>query len=529
MRAFKEMQAETHTARCYLIVDQIIRSFECWLHSKVNSNYIYTKESICLRNSQAVVEKLTNSFIKKSLVEPLRTKVSNMEKLPIKLSFGGMKLNTKLGSITPSLFLIAKCFYKFLALWSYILIGYYLNIRPRNNPFGAGTLIYGVPRMDLQANSGADFRRYCREAPIPVIANATNYIAHNSNISRKNLNENFFYSRFPLLTLFFGNRLSVMEVFNFLGFHVDGLWQFIRLVVRVPIACLLWRDYCEYSAARILNSKSQIEAIVITNSNWLQQLLWMNDLPDRSYKIYLGLYSLNSSTMIYKDERLVASHPGIRHLRVDKIWTWNEAYKFILRQEGIFCETETVGPVLWRPTGGDAVRFFTNPEAINICIFDVTPQNQAHLNNSGISKTYYSLTNVKLFLDDLLLALSEAQSASGCKIEILLKHKRFRSNINSQDYFNYVDSLVANSRNNLKIVKEDSNLFSLIDQASLIIVMPFSSPAHIAGYMHIPSIYYDPTEELLEPSFLPPLGKFISGRPELIECLLQAFSSKVKK
>jgi len=233
--------------------------------------------------------------------------------------------------------------------------------------------------------------------------------------------------------------------------------------------------------------------------------------------------------LIYKDEEVVANHPGIRHLRVDKIWTWNEAYETILRQEGIFCETETVGPVLWRPTGRGIVQFFTNPGAINICLFDVTPQNQAHLTKSGISKSYYSLKNSKLFLDDIFLALSEVQSASGRKVEILLKHKRFRSNIHSQDYFNYVDSLVVNSSNNLKIVKEDSNLFNLIEQASLVIVMPFSSPAHIAGYLNIPSIYFDPTQELWEPTSLPPLGQFISGKPELIQFLLQTFRSEVKK
>jgi len=153
----------------------------------------------------------------------------------------------------------------------------------------------------------------------------------------------------------------------------------------------------------------------------------MNDLPDRGYKIYLGLYSLNSSKLIYKDEG------------------------------------------------------------------------------------------------------SEVESIGHRKVEILLKQKRFRSDIHSQDYFNYVDSLVANSRNNFKIVKEDSNLFNLINQASLVIVMPFSSLEHIVGYLNIPSIYFDLTEELLKPTSLPPLGKFISGRPEIIKYLLQTFRSKVKK
>jgi len=518
------MRAETRAARNYLLVDKIIRSFECWIQSQVRCDYLYTKESIHQRISQALAWQITNSFLKKFIGEPLKGQISDMEILPIKFSCGGVKIDKNIGSAVPKYSLLATCFFKFITLWFYILIGYFLKINRRNAPSGPVTLIYGVSEMDLQANSGNDFRRYCREASIPIIANAKNYVVQFSNTSIKSSQPNFFYFRFPLLDLFFGSRLPAKDVLVFLRFHFESFWGYIALVYHTPIACLLWRDYSEHSIASTLNSKSHIEAIIVTNSNWAQQFLWMNNLPERSYKIYLGLYSVNSSPLTYKNDNLTASHPSLRHLKVDKIWTWNDSYQFVLQQEGIFCETETVGPVIWRPTTGGK-NFFKTINGLNISIFDVTPQNHVQLNKSGILKSYYSFENAKLFLDDILVSLFEMQSLFSCKVEVLLKHKRTRSGIYCQDYFKYIDSLANEAKNNLKIIKEDSNLFNLINQSSLVIVMPFSSPACIADYLNIPSLYYDPTGDLIEPSFLPIKGKFIGDKLELKNYLLHSFKS----
>ena len=96
-----------------------------------------------------------------------------------------------------------------------------------------------------------------------------------------------------------------------------------------------------------MNNKHLIEANTITNTNWLQQLLWMSDLPNRHFETYMALYSLNSSTLKFKDDPFAATHPGIRHLRVDLIWIWDAFYKEVLTHEGIFCRLQVVGPILW--------------------------------------------------------------------------------------------------------------------------------------------------------------------------------------
>lgn len=514
------MRPETHTACSYIVLERIIQLFENYSKNQIQKDYIYNAHSIHQRVTQAVVGKITDPFLKKGLVEPLKTKISNMESLPLKIHCGGMKLDTKKGIIRPNFYLLLICLYKFTLYWLYILIKLLISIDYRNKNPKLGTLIYGVPESDLNANLGIDFQKYCRSSGIKIIDNAKNYFVQCIDGNKKNHNKNFFYTKSPLHSIFYENKISMQKSINFFLNHIKSLYFYYLLVLNIPISCLLWRDYCEYSLCATLNNEKKIEAIVITNSNWLQQFLWMSSLPNKNFRLYLSIYSLNISALIYKDEIVDGIHPGVKRLMVDKIWTWNTESQSILRKENIFLETENVGPILWRPHYQKEKLSRLNTQKMRLCIFDITPQSYNHLYKSGITKSYYCFDNAKKFIDDIFRTLLEINSISGKQVEIILKHKRIRSEMHDHQYFSYIENLLLNPLINFNIVKENTNILDLISNANYVIVMPFSSPAHIAGYLGIPSVYYDPTELLIEPSTLPPLGKFINNKAELTNYIL---------
>ena len=379
---------------------------------------------------------------------------------------------------------------------------------------GQAVLVYGVPDANLRVEGSAKrFEDFCQNGPLDVLTRARKCIVQASRPVTSDNSQKFVYARFPLLTLFSLNQLRIMQSIGFIKEHVSVFYCFLSLILKCPIACLLWRDFAEHAVATAMNNNKLIEANIITNTNWLQQFLWMSDLSNRHFETYMALYSLNSSTLKFKDAPVAAAHPGIRHLRADLIWIWDAFYEEVLKQEGIFCKTEVVAPILWYLPNETIPR--RNSEIRRICVFDVSPMSREALVSRGMLGSYYSTQTMKSYLDDILTAVCETKKKFECEIEVVLKHKRIRTLAHDDIYFNYVDELCA-SNGHLRLVDEDINLFTLIAQSDLVIVIPYSSPGYIANYLKIPTIFYDPTNEILKTNEIPSPIRFASGIEDLV-------------
>ena len=294
--------------------------------------------------------------------------------------------------------------------------------------------------------------------------------------------------------------------------YFHGLWL-------QPVFCLLWRDLAEHAAAAALNDGHLIDAIVITNSNWLQQLLWTSDLRDRRFKTYMALYSLNSSTIVYKDDPVSYTHPGIRHLRVDEIWVWNEAYRKVLDTEEVSPPSRSVGPILWylpesrSPSG-------TRREP-TLCVFDVNPRSSGYAVAAADTRfRYYNARNAVKFVDDIFHARDRAAAVLGRRIHIVLKHKRTTIQGHDAGYFEHLDRIISACADVTR-APSDANVYSLIADSILVIVPPYSSPAYVAGFLGIPAIYYDASGKLLPAFAEEPMISFIGDREQLCGAVLR--------
>ena len=127
---------------------------------------------------------------------------------------------------------------------------------------------------------------------------------------------------------------------------------------------------------------------------------------------------------------------------------------------------------------------------------------------------------MKLYLADVLAAVDEVKKQLGCEVEIVLKHKRTRTPSHDGSYFSYVNEL-CKSHAHLRLAEDDANLFTLIAESDLVVVIPYSSPGYVAKYLGIPTLFYDPTNEILTTNEIVPPIRFAAGREDLIKEMSQ--------
>lgn len=513
------MRPDSYTARSYLLVDRAVQAVENRLAVVMKPGCGYEKSAISQRIAQAVAMRLVDPFLRKSIEGHASGKMGLVEGLPQKLCCGELEINTITGTVAPNVKLLFSSVAKFVMLWLFVLWCFMRSLVNKNRGSGPATLVHGVPDADLRVEGSAQrFEDFCQNGPLHILSKANKCIVQVARPVKAGNAQKFVYARFPLLALFLANRLSVIEGMVFLKQHLIFFYDYLFLISRYPIACLLWRDFAVSAVATAMNQKQLIEANVITNTNWLQQFLWMSDLSNRHFKTYMALYSLNSSALIFKDDPVAAVHPGIRHLRADLIWIWDASYEQVLKRDGVLCKTQVVDPILWYlPKDIPARR---NSEFRRLCVFDVSPMTREALLSRGMLGNYYNTETMKSYLADILAAVDEVKRQLGREIEIVLKHKRTPTPSHDGSYFSYVNEL-CESNDHLRLVGEDANLFTLIAESDLVVVIPYSSPGYVANHLGVPALFYDPTDKILTTNEIISPIKFVAGRKDLIKEMAQ--------
>lgn len=508
------MNTHTHTAQGYLLVDKLVRTIESWLQTTTIPEYGYNKPAINQRIVQALASRLVTPFLRKRIEGYCDGGIDVNEVLPHKLLCGEFKIYIETGKILPSYKLYIINIGKYLALW-FLTLGCFTRSQfGREKGLGPATLIYGVPEADLNANGNTQrFEKFCDKGKLEVLSKATTFVVHVLRSDKKSSSPRFKYAHFPLLALFSANRLNMLESYLFLQQHFHTFFYFFYLIFKCPIACILWRDFADHAVMVAMNDKKLIEANIITNSIWLEQYLWMTDLSNRNFQTYMALYSVNFTSLKFKNDPVIADHPGIKHLRVDLIWIWDTYFEKVLKQDGVFCKTQISPPILWYLPEEYGVR--SKSKLLRICIFDVSPMTKERMLGLGMTGSYYSPQTVRSFLDDIMAAADKIKCRLNCEIEIVLKHKRKPSPMHDVSYFNYVNEL-SRSNQQLQIVAEDVNVFTLIAESDLAVVIPFSSPGYIAKYLNVPAIFYDSTSEILVENENNCPIPFAAGKEQLI-------------
>ena len=307
--------------------------------------------------------------------------------------------------------------------------------------------------------------------------------------------------------------------------HAVALISFSWAVIRCPSVIILGRDAAYHAAAAALNRVGGLQTVVLTNSNYSAQALWMWALPGRRYRTHMVWYSQNSVPVVYADDPVDIPLPNFRFITVDETWVWTEGFRVFLEKLGCRGRYHVVGPILWYlPEASISLRTSTGDDEIRIAVFDVTPVRDevgAHL---GLICNYYRTANMVRFIEDIVYACAQTERATGKRVRILLKHKRSYVSTRDPRYIALIEKLSGPGQA-IELVSPETNIYSFASSCDLTLVIPYSSPVHVAVSCGRPAIFYDPTMEVQPVYEVHPLLKFIVGRENLEKALLKILNT----
>lgn len=312
-----------------------------------------------------------------------------------------------------------------------------------------------------------------------------------------------------------GYDFPLWHVFSILLY---SFWHFLRFTftcLRSPLHTFLGKENAFYPFIRYFNNKGILKNIYYTVSRVNLQEEWLSDLPNKKFTTHLFWYSLNSTGLNYSDDKVRSPHPLIRLVKADKSWSWSKEFNEWTSKNTFIREACLTYPLVWTTPKGKDLNY-------DIVIFDVTPVNSQFICENYSSKFfyYYSADHMIKFIGDILKASDVLTKRTGHPVKIALKHKRKYHRIHDERYIEFIANVESEGR--LTIVDSFENIFDLLTFCKLSVVIPYSSPAEIAKYIHKTAVYYDPT------GLLEPVQELVNSEEKLKEVIEEYVKSSPK-
>lgn len=500
----------------YNLFGQISRQIKAWALGNVRPALGYSREDMALRLTQRIDHIALNPFLQNAGIRyQAGLDPSPGESATIRC--GGLRINTSNGRVVPGMNLFMRSVAGFFAIWVRVFIGFVRGmVLPKRLPAFPVAVVFGIGEESLFVDGNdSRFSDFAKHGPIAPLRQAPCLVIQASPPRPSTSPDRIVYYRHPLLDLMGARPISAVEAASFLADHITAIFRFFMLLFRFPAACLLARDLAYHALAASLNRRRIVDAFVITNSLYLTQPLWMRALPGRQFTTHMVWYSQNSIPFVYKADGVKAHIPSFSHIRVDHVWVWSREFAAYLRDIGVHGEIHAVGPILWYLP--ESTSHGSGRDAIRIAVFDVTPLNPAFVLKMGLTYNYYREETVSKFVSGLLAVRDELQKTTDKPIDLILKHKRQPQTDHEKGYVRWIQELAATGR--ITLVPPHTNLYTLISGAEAVVVLPFSSPAHVGIQLGKPTVFFDPTGEILPTREAQNQIEFVAGEKELLDWL----------
>ncbi len=498
--------------KIFLEFDRIIRHSESWL--TVRSVRISGKiaNSIAERIIQRLVE-LT--FIPYLVYCYNRNKNGETPYPPLDetLSLGGILVNTSSGKIGITPYLYFYSIALFLHDWIKTLFVIILSFFPSKRVYKKATLVFGIGQNAFKiCGRKNSFEEFCRLGPVKPFVNATSLLIQNANDKMEGA-DRITFCKNPVFELIRYVELSQIQKIKLFLFHLSYPLVHITNLIRFPVSVLYLRDIAYLPAISMLDKIGLIEAVIITNSNYSAQPLWMRNQSKFNFLVHEVHYSQNTFPFTYKEESISVDLPAFRHVRVDEHWVWTTQYGEHLTKLGHTGKIHVVGPILWF-----IPHFYSpakNENNIRIVVFDVDPITDEVSAKFGLITNYYKTENMISFIEAILEVCKELEGSIQKKISIQLKHKRQTvKNFHDETYTYFIDSMEMKYPN-FQTVDHSSDTFLLLTNADISISIPYTSVSYVAAWLMKPTIYFDPSNKLLFTNESNPYIRTAGGREEL--------------
>lgn len=447
----------------------------------------YSRESVRRRLRQAIATHLFNPFLRGST----RRFQSGDSAFPIEgetWRLSGLSFRNGSYSFQPRLYL--RLFFQFCARWMQVFFRCSWSSEKRTERRLPSTMLFGALEAGESA-ADADFFDYCRKGPITSLSRARRLIVQSFRRRTGEAPEGIVLTVSPLIHLFL-EQWSLRLSMRFLRHHFAALYSYLIAIVRYPITAFLWDDFAFHAVAKTLNDEREIENVVITNSNYASQPLWMTNLAGKQFESHMLWYSANNSPFTFKHSAEPVDFPLFRNISVDVMWVWDKTQAETLKKMGVQADMRIAGPILW-----SLPALSKPPEdgAFHIALFDVTPFTPEWERSTGYPFYYYNTGNMLVFIDMVVRVSNDVARDLDTRVRIIYKAKRWPAPVHDKRYLDRIKAM-SETGGDFSSVPPETNLFTLVSSCHAAICIPFTSPAIVADGLGVPAIYFDPSLDL---------------------------------
>ena len=242
---------------------------------------------------------------------------------------------------------------------------------------------------------------------------------------------------------------------------------------------LLFREAMQAAMVRYQHPDRIPKEILYHNSSWVYRPLLTYEAERAGARTRLYFYSANTEG--FKSSR---GYPppfyGWAATNWPECLVWDDYQAdFMSRSAGAGTRIRVVG----------AIPFTSSPEQLPhvpgrcLAVFDVTPMRPSFYARLGLDFEYYTADTSMAFLESLHAA------AIAYRYTLLWKRKRKMSAVTHRRFRAFAEDF--GTRAGVQIVDPDVSAVRVIERATLVASMPFTSTALVARELQKPSCYYD--------------------------------------
>jgi polysaccharide biosynthesis PFTS motif protein len=261
-----------------------------------------------------------------------------------------------------------------------------------------------------------------------------------------------------------------------------------------PHLILIANDFLLLPLIYFLNKNKKINSIIFTTGQLDYQPLWCRNFSNKIFTTHFLNYSNNSNDFNYDNLPSESFYPPLPFICADVNWVWSKSQIMKYQSLGLNSLFKIVDPIiLGLPKKSNKVLKPNNH--FSIIVFDVPTFKEDFIKTLGVISYYYNSENMIGFIKDIIDVCSDLTNTLGIEIKIKLKNKRKNHKLYDQAHINKILKL-SSKNNNFNLISHDSNIYSLLNDSSCSISIPYTSTASISASVGIPAIYYDPTNSL---------------------------------
>jgi polysaccharide biosynthesis PFTS motif protein len=309
----------------------------------------------------------------------------------------------------------------------------------------------------------------------------------NSSFKNKDSINLIQYSKFDLSHV---KTKGTFKVVTYIPLYLLRYSDASRIVIayNLVIRFFYWQRLCKKISAAILigpeiiidsyptDVQSKIRTLSTTVSQWGVQPFYFHTNSQAQRDLYW--YSSNSLPPTNNlRTKIKEEFSYLKYMKIDRHIVWTHKFGRLVK-EITNSKYKVIDYVLFYLPNRRAVS-----KSIDILIFDVTPK------KFYSSKNYYSDSNCIKFVNDILLA-TESKAVNIDALVIALKPKRKIDSSHSGEYRRFLKKL--KSQNRIRLIDPNIDLFEVIQQAKIVVAIPFTTPALIAKRLGVRSCYYNP-------------------------------------